>query len=186
MAGNDDKLTADGLLAHYKSVRKRLGVIERTAPVVRVQRPPTAPARPPATQATQATTPAPGKGKPPDSTPHGVTLRADKPTPPKNYNAPNWRGARKIIVPVLAELCLTWREIIEDDRHRPYVLARRQVYHALREAGWSYPAIGALCLRDHASVIYAVKMWRAHLADPTTKPDPQSVKKRKDKTNAND
>lgn len=181
MAGNDDKLTADGLLAHYKRVRKRLGVIERPPPVVRVQRPP-APAASPATP-----TPAPVKAKAnaPDK-PQGVTLRADKPTPPTNYNAPNWRGARKIIVPVLAELCVTWREIVEDDRHRPYVLARRQVYHALREAGWSYPAIGALCLRDHASVIYAVKMWRAHLADPTTKPDPQSVKKRKDKTNAND
>jgi hypothetical protein len=182
MPGNDDKLTADGLLAHYKRVRKRLGVIERPAPIVRVQRPrPPAPAAsPPASDVT----PAPVKAK--ANAPQGVTLRADKPTPPANYNAPNWRGARKIIVPVLAELCMTWREIIEDDRHRPYVLARRQVYHALREAGWSYPAIGALCLRDHATVIYAVKMWRAHLADPTTKPDPQSVKKRKDKTNAND
>lgn len=166
MAGNDDALTADALLARYKRIRERLAGPTRPA-IVRVQRPPPTPAaNPPQAGATSApdkpppAPPAPGKTKPPP-----VNLRHGEPPPTlsNSYNVPNWRGARKVVLPVLIELGVTWRAIVEDDRHRPYVLARRQLYHALREAGWSYPAIGTLCLRDHSTVIYAVQMWREHL-----------------------
>jgi len=163
MGANDDNLTADALLARYKRIRERLAGPTRPA-IVRVQRPPPTPPAPVAANPPQAgaTTPppAPGKTKPPP-----VNLRHGEkaPTLSNSFNVPNWRGARKVVLPVLIELGVTWRAIVEDDRHRPYVLARRQLYHALREAGWSYPAIGTLCLRDHSTVIYAVQMWRKHL-----------------------
>jgi chromosomal replication initiation ATPase DnaA len=81
---------------------------------------------------------------------------------------PNLRAARAIIGPVLKRLDMTWEEIIRDDRHRPYVLARREVYYALRQAGWSYPSIGQLCERDHSSILYAVQKWTEHLTKQAT------------------
>jgi hypothetical protein len=48
---------------------------------------------------------------------------------------------------------------LRDDRRRPLVLARREVYFALRCVGWSYPSIAQLCERDHSSVLYAVREW---------------------------
>ena len=143
MSANDNTLTAEGLLDHYKRVLARTRD-RPPAPRVLVKRPSpalaSAPVRP---SAPPASAPAPAR----------------EPLP----YVPNLRAARAIVAPVLKRLDMTWEEIVRDDRHRPYVLARREVYHALRQAGWSYPSIGQLCERDHSSILYAVRKWAEHL-----------------------
>jgi len=141
MNANDNLLTADELLAHYKRVLARTRD-QPPPPRVTVRRaaPPTAPVAPvrvPTAPAAPATEPLP--------------------------YVPNLRAARAIVGPVLKRLDMTWEEIVRDNRQRHYVLARREVYHALRQAGWSYPSIGQLCHRDHSTILYAVQKWAEHL-----------------------
>ena len=54
------------------------------------------------------------------------------------------------------------------NRRQELVLVRREVYHALRGLGWSYPIIAQLCERDHSSVHYAVQKWAEHLTKQAT------------------
>lgn len=126
-------MTADELLAHYKEVRLRL--------------------RNPANKV------APKPIEPPQEEPPPVTFFT---YPKRSKRPPNTRNARPIIEPILKRLGVTWTEIIDDRRWRPLVLARREVCVALRDAGWSYEAIGRYINRDHSTVIYAIETWKEH------------------------
>lgn len=47
----------------------------------------------------------------------------------------------------------TWAEVKSPSRVKHLVTARRAIYVALRQLGWSYPAIGRLVDRDHTTVL---------------------------------
>jgi len=54
---------------------------------------------------------------------------------------------------------MPWRDIVSEYRAKEYVRVRAMVLHALRNAGWSYPAIGRLFNRDHTTIIYMERNW---------------------------
>lgn len=55
-------------------------------------------------------------------------------------------------------------EIMGASRLKNVVAARHAVFVALRAAGWSYPAIGAVMGRDHTTVMAGVKKAAARAA----------------------
>ena len=149
---NDNTLTAEGLLAHYKRVLARTRDRPLVPPVPVV----TCPPRPaPLLKRVVALPPPP---PPRDATPDALA----------STGVPNARGIRRIVAPILVKHGLTWADIIRDDRRQELVLVRREVYHALRGLGWSYPVIAQLCERDHSSVHYAVQKWAEHLTKQAT------------------
>ena len=48
------------------------------------------------------------------------------------------------------------KDMIGKGRHRHLCAARVELYRALRDQGWSYPAIGRFVHRDHTTVIMAL------------------------------
>jgi hypothetical protein len=129
-----DGLTADELLAHYKAVRERL-----TKGRPRVLEP-----------------------RAPDTASPEPFLVPPIPVVPER--PPNIRNARHIVEPILEARGVTWAEIILDRRWRPLIIARREIYTALRQAGWSFQAIGSYVHRDHSTVIYAIETLREEKA----------------------
>lgn len=65
----------------------------------------------------------------------------------------NNRLARSIIASVAAENNLSSAVLVGPSRVRHYSRARFQLYFELRVAGFSYPEIGRITNRDHATVI---------------------------------
>ena len=57
---------------------------------------------------------------------------------------------------IRAEHHATWDEVASPTRQVHVVRVRHGVMRVLRDAGLSYPAIGALLDRHHASVMYAL------------------------------
>jgi len=148
---NDNMLTAEGLLAHYKRVLARTRDRPLVPPVPVVTCPPRpAPQAPPKRV---VAVPPPPPAPPPDATPDALA----------STGVPNVRNARRTVAPILVRLGLVWADIIRDDRRPELVQARREVYYALRGLGWSYPVIAQLCERDHSSVHYAIRKWTEHL-----------------------
>lgn len=65
---------------------------------------------------------------------------------------------RSELVAYCAELFdLDPKEMMSRRRIRPIAQARFALYAALRQRGWSYPAIGKFTGRDHATVIHGVR-----------------------------
>lgn len=60
-----------------------------------------------------------------------------------------WRCARKHGA--------TQEQVLGSSRLKHVAAARHEVFLALREAGWSFPAIGAAMNRDHTTVMAGVK-----------------------------
>jgi hypothetical protein len=123
-------MTSDDLLAHYKAVRERLL-----------------------------------NGRPRVLEPHAPDTTSPEPflapvIPTAPARPPNIRNARHVVEPILEAYGVTWAEIIMDRRWRPLIRARREVYTALRQAGWSFQAIGSYVHRDHSTVIYAIETLR--------------------------
>jgi hypothetical protein len=141
---NDNFVTAESLLDHYKRVLSRTRDKPKP-PIVMISRPPAIPKK------VVALPPIP-------------PMKNITPDDIANTGTPNVRGARKVVAPILLRRNLVWADIIRDNRHKEFVLARREIYYALRELGWSYPAIGDFCQRDHTSVLYAVQKWAEHLS----------------------
>lgn len=59
-----------------------------------------------------------------------------------------------LIAQVLKKHDTTWELITSQRRDRFLVNARREIVIWLRSQGWSYPQIGRLMNRDHASIMH--------------------------------
>ena len=154
---NDNTLTAEGLLDHYKRVLARTRDRPLVPPVPIV----TCPPRP-------APLPLPLPPKRVVALPPPPPPRVATPDALASTGVPNARGARRTVAPILVKHGLVWADIIRDDRRQELVFVRREVYYALRGLGWSYPIIAQLCERDHSSVHYAVQKWAEHLTKQAT------------------
>ncbi len=64
---------------------------------------------------------------------------------------------RDVVRPALIRHGMMWNAIVRDDRHRPNVEARRDVYRALRDHGLSLPEIAAYVQRHHTTVMHHLK-----------------------------
>lgn len=65
---------------------------------------------------------------------------------------------RSELVTYCAELFdLDPKDLIGRKRKRSVTRARFALYAALRQRGWSYPAIGKFIGRDHATIIHGVR-----------------------------
>ena len=58
-------------------------------------------------------------------------------------------------------LALRVDELRTKSTAKVYVMARRQMARLLRERGWSFPMIGHLLQRDHATVMSLVREQKA-------------------------
>lgn len=125
-------------VAHYRDVKRRLGML----PQPRVALP--APATMPVEQPTEV----------------GSQLELFAPPKKQITPAPNTRNARHLIQPILLKYGMSWEEISGTSRKACYRDPRREIYHVLREAGWSLGAIGSFMKRDHTTVIYGLSEYR--------------------------
>lgn len=65
------------------------------------------------------------------------------------------------IDPVLTKFGLTWEDVFKHDRSPLPAAARQEIcYHIRERLRWSYPKIGRLFNRDHASVLMAVRRYK--------------------------
>ena len=64
--------------------------------------------------------------------------------------------SREIIRAVAAKHKLQPYDLLGHDRFGHFVAARREAMLRLREAGFSYPQIGAFLGRDHSTVVFHV------------------------------
>lgn len=60
-----------------------------------------------------------------------------------------------------AEACVPLVEVVGRSRMRPVVAVRHAFWSALRDRGWSYPAIGRLFGRHHATVMHGIRAHKA-------------------------
>lgn len=62
---------------------------------------------------------------------------------------------------IIGEIAVTYgvgrSELLSRDQHRRVAWARQALMAAFREAGYSYPKIGVILGRDHATIIFGVK-----------------------------
>lgn len=79
---------------------------------------------------------------------------------------PTTNEIRRDILLLLTQHNVYWEEIVAHTRRKHLDAPRRAVYVYLRSLGWSYPAIGKFCDRDHASIMNGVQ--RYHEANGTT------------------
>jgi hypothetical protein len=80
------------------------------------------------------------------------------------------RDASQIAAEISARHCMPIKSIMGPSRHKSVMRARRDLYRAMRNIGWSYPEIGRFVGgRDHTTVMSALsqKGWPAD--DPDTK-----------------
>lgn len=71
------------------------------------------------------------------------------------------------IDPVLTKFNLTWEDVFKHDRSPLPAAARQEIYVRIRAyLKWSYPKIGRLFNRDHASVLYAVRRYKKFRQKP--------------------
>lgn len=68
---------------------------------------------------------------------------------------------RRDILLILTRHNVFWAEVVSHGRRKNLDAPRREVYAYLRELGWSYPAIGRFCDRDHASIMHGVQKYKA-------------------------
>lgn len=65
------------------------------------------------------------------------------------------------IDPVLKKFNLTWEDVFKHDRSPLPMAARQEICARIRAyMKWSYPKIGKLFNRDHASILYAVRRYK--------------------------
>ena len=135
------------LTDHYKAVRARLNGT----------RPP-----PPLPIALETTEHALIRVLAPEPAP--VVPPPPEPEPEPEVDLPPGLGCspetKRAIAAVLEQHKMSWDQIIGRTNKNTHVFARADVYILLRERGWSYPRIGALCGgRDHTTVISSVQRY---------------------------
>lgn len=71
------------------------------------------------------------------------------------------KEAEDYINPVLKKFNLTWEDVFKHDRSPLPMAARQEIcYHIRERLRWSYPKIGRLFNRDHASILLAVRKYK--------------------------
>jgi chromosomal replication initiation ATPase DnaA len=65
------------------------------------------------------------------------------------------------IDPVLKKFNLTWEDVFRQDRSPLPLAARQEIYVRIRAyLKWSYPKIGKLFNRDHATILMSVRKYK--------------------------
>lgn len=65
------------------------------------------------------------------------------------------------IDPVLKKFNLTWEDVFRQDRSPLPLAARQEMYARIRAyLKWSYPKIGKLFNRDHATILISVRKYK--------------------------
>lgn len=64
---------------------------------------------------------------------------------------------REVVIPILHKHSMPWEMIIAHKRACHLIAPRQEVFYALHQAGFSYYKIGAICDRDHATIMYGVR-----------------------------
>lgn len=71
------------------------------------------------------------------------------------------KEAKEHIDPVLEKFNLKWEDVFKHDRSALPMAARQEICYRIREKlRWSYPKIGRLFNRDHASILLAVRKYK--------------------------
>lgn len=71
------------------------------------------------------------------------------------------KEAADYIDPILKKYNLRWVHVFQHNRSALYLLARQEIYVALRDKlRWSYPKIGRLFNRDHAAILCAIRRYK--------------------------
>lgn len=70
---------------------------------------------------------------------------------------PKFDDARSIVEQIAGRYSIGVRELMSSDRSRRLIRPRWHAYFALREAGFSYPAIGEIMNRDHSTVMHGIR-----------------------------
>lgn len=61
---------------------------------------------------------------------------------------------------IVAKHGYTWLDVISNRREKDLILCRQSIASALRHEGLSYPAIGKIMNRDHASIMHLIAPGR--------------------------
>ena len=64
---------------------------------------------------------------------------------------------RDVVIPILHKHSMPWEMIVARKRACHLIAPRQEVFYALHRAGFSYYKIGAICNRDHATIMYGVR-----------------------------
>lgn len=71
------------------------------------------------------------------------------------------KEAEECIDPILQKHNLRWEHVFAHNKSALYIAARQEIYVAIRNRlKWSYPKIGRLFNRDHASVLHSVRRYK--------------------------
>jgi len=67
---------------------------------------------------------------------------------------------KPLLAPILKKHQMPYLEAVSESRKTKYKLVRFEMYHALREAGFSLPQIGAFFGRDHTTILHGLRRWK--------------------------
>lgn len=67
---------------------------------------------------------------------------------------------KPLLAPILKKHKMPYLEAVSESRKTKYKLVRFEMYHALREAGYSLPQIGAFFNRDHSTILHGLNRWK--------------------------
>lgn len=70
--------------------------------------------------------------------------------------------AEDYINPILSKYNVTWEQVFKHNRSPLFILARQEICVRLRDKlHWSYPKIGRLFNRDHATILNSIRRYKA-------------------------
>lgn len=64
---------------------------------------------------------------------------------------------REVVIPVLKKYSIPWEMIIGPRKYGHLISVRHEIFHVLREHGYSYGKISIICKRDHSTIMHGVK-----------------------------
>jgi chromosomal replication initiation ATPase DnaA len=71
------------------------------------------------------------------------------------------KEAEDQINPILSKYNVTWEQVFKHNRSTLFILARQEICVAIRtKLKWSYPKIGRLFNRDHATILNSVNKYK--------------------------
>jgi hypothetical protein len=67
---------------------------------------------------------------------------------------------KPLLAPILKKHKMPYLEAVSQSRKTKYKLVRFEMYHVMREAGYSLPRIGEIFNRDHTTIMHGIKRWK--------------------------